>query len=596
MRRFKKAAERREFIGGSFATSKALLEKSSSFTVPHSECLQVLDFKEGWQNPNCSVAKWYKKQQQFCTRFRSIRHLRDMSTAFYHEFLVLDLNDGSCCRVERLGAGSKVDAIRTIGCMANDYIRYFPKGKNSSTPDEHPELVAKIEFLHDIDIIDVLAVCYAIYKPRRTRAYTLQRFNCYFLCNTILMVLTRRLVRWEKELTNDNWRHELHSSLNRLTKKPQTEEPSHLILEVCRLLDPEASVPAAFLYDALGHKLDQDPAVYESLQRALSGTLWRSSWRDCMKLALARHVKDSVLEAIEGDSNGATAFKLAASSKKQHLQRDFKSYDFVNKITDKKATTALADGLTRLLDATNEQYRMEKMEHPHHFLKGLWIQLASHTMGALFPVHLLFQGEMEEWGFKHIFLGSFKGLSIAQSTGVFMSRRLIGMAPAPDGQPIMVRGMQLDTTATSTPPVARANYTMAAQTLRETLAELKVLGCISIENITIALHGILCKNIWDAWLNQAVGDLLDSELPDMVKDRGEGISVSVYQKGEFSEKITNVIQYQDYIMGRIREHAKRVQDFHLAAEPLVVQDIHAAMTDVWMSMPPEFTKPATREQ
>ncbi|KAG9126656.1 hypothetical protein FRC07_002596 [Ceratobasidium sp. 392] len=300
---------------------------------------------------------------------------------------------------------------------------------------------------------------------------------------------------------------------------------------------------------------------------------------------MSPHVNSAVAIALEGDNNGAKVLKAAVHDKRKALRARFETYDNVNRIINKKAVVALSDHLHLVARGTEEQYRMEKIEHPHPIWKEMWVTVAIHAVGAFWPIQLLFQDDMEEWGFKgkcqpEIFLGSFRGIVTAQSAGVLQSRQLLGLRPPTQGEPILVRGMSLDTTSTAVPMVLRANYNMAAQTLEQTLAELSDKGLLSLPNITVALHGVLSKNMWDAWLNLAVGDLLETALPDVISEDDEILVM-----------IPNT--YQEFMLGRIEAHADRVESYHLAAAKLVSQDLRSTMADVWMSMPPDFAKPVS---
>lgn len=534
---------------------------------------------------------WYKLQQASSTAFRSIQHHRDSDPPFFHEFLLLQLNDGALCRIERTGQGSRIDAIRNIGCTAHDYIQYFSASDYKAfTVDKPSELIAQVDLPHDFDIMDVLAICYAIYKRPRTRAYTLQRFNCYFLCGTILLVLTRRLVRWEAMVTFDIWNEALYQSLDRLAHISRDPTKRYLLLHVCRLLEPDTPEPAGFIFKALRDRLGTLPDAYNSLKQALINNLWRNAWNGRMNQAIVDHVNNAVAVALEGDGDCAKVLRSATHDSKKVLQAKIESYATVNNILNKKAVDALSDGTKALAKATGEHYRMEKMERPHSVIQEVWIFTATHVCGALFPIQLALSGDMEEWGFKDIFLGSLRGIITAQTVGVIQSRRLLGMREQQDGT-IVVGGTQgIDTTISAPASVAQVNYDMAARTLDETLTELSERGILTPPNITIALHGILCKNMWDAWLNRSVCDLLRATLPDMLLEE-EGILVKIpNEDGSFTE-MRSVVQFQNHMHQRIEAHASRVEAYRLAAAPLVNQDIHDAITDVWMSIPPGFSDP-----
>ncbi|KAL5638552.1 hypothetical protein ACGC1H_005282 [Rhizoctonia solani] len=311
----KRASVRRKYVEASFASSGALLAQAAKLFGTDSRehpCLMVFD--RGWQHEECRVKRWYERQKASSTKFRSIQHRRDIDHPYHHEFLLIQLSDGAFCRVERTGEGSRVNAIRNIGCAANDYIQYFPSitAYETFTRDSKPsELIAEIHFPCDLDIMDVLAVCYAIYIRPRTRTYTLQRFNCYFLCTTILLALTRRFLRWEMTVTSDIWKEAVDYALDRVGEISRNPNSTQLAFRVCRYLEPDSAEPTDFILMALRDRLATEPGTYNNIKQALAGNLWRSAWPSCKNRAIVQDINMAMAMAIEGDSVCARAFKSA---------------------------------------------------------------------------------------------------------------------------------------------------------------------------------------------------------------------------------------------------------------------------------------------
>lgn len=343
--------------------------------------------------------KWYKLQDS-STIFRSIQHRKD-NLPLSHEFLLLQLNDGAVCRVERTAHSLSMNAILHTGCDANDYIQYFPAGTYEAYARDKPsELIAEVSFPRDLDIMDVLAVCYAIYSQPRTRTYTLQRFNCYFFCNTILLALTRRFVQWDATVTLDTWGDALNQALDLLGHISRDLASEHLVFRVCRLLEPYSPGPAECFLNAFRDRLGGESDAYNSLKHALSKTLWRSSWTVRMNRSIADHVDAAVAAALDGDGNSAQIFKSATRDSRRVLQEKHKTFADVNKIFNRKATAAISDDLHLVVEASDERYRLNKIENPRSIFRYAWISLASHALGAWFPIQMLMAGDMKEWGFK----------------------------------------------------------------------------------------------------------------------------------------------------------------------------------------------------
>lgn len=237
-----------------------------------------MKFHTVWQHSDCPVMKWYRLQT--CTEFKSIQHWRNLDTQFYHEFLIILLTDGSACRIERMGEGSRADAIRRIGCTAYDLIQWFSPEDYAATKWSRgsQEMLIQVDFPRNFDLLDVLAVCYTIqHEYPRASVYTLQRYNCYFLCNTILVVLTRHVAEWETLLTDASWGaivDDMIDELRHLSLLPieQQKAVEFFALGFCSLLRPESQDPAGFLLEPLKSRLKT--WALERIKKALAELLW----------------------------------------------------------------------------------------------------------------------------------------------------------------------------------------------------------------------------------------------------------------------------------------------------------------------------------
>ncbi|KAG8716488.1 hypothetical protein FRC08_009427 [Ceratobasidium sp. 394] len=592
-----RTAEGERFIEGSFASSGALLAQASKWFGSNSrESPCLMRFHQDWQHEKCPVMAWYKLQQISSTTIQSIQHRRDSEGPFFHEFLLLRLSDDAVCRVERTGEGSRIDALRNIGCVANDYIQHFSAASYEAfTLNKPSELIAEAHFPSAFDIMDVLAICYAIYIRPRTRTYTLQRFNCYFLCNTILLALSRRFLRWEATVTSDTWKNELNQALDQLVQASRDPASNHLLFRVCRLLEPGNPGAAEFFFKVFRDRLGGEPDAYNALKRALAETLWQSSWTTNMNRSITGHVNAAVTFALDGAGKCAQVFKSATCDGKKVLKEKHETFSVVNKIFNKHAAAAMSDGVRQFTEASEEQYRLEKIERPRSILRYAWVHLASHALGLWFPVQMLMasDSEMEEWGFRDVLLSSPRGVLAGQTLGRLQSRRsLAWIVPSTGPAPIKVgKTMAIETATTAPPFMVQVNYDMASRSLDKTLEELASRDMLTVPNMTIALHATLCKNIWDDWLNKSLRDMLKAVLPDMLP-KDEGIKVKIPMGGD-SIEMKSVSQYQEYVRERIEAHARRVEAYRLAAAHFVTEDIQEAMTAVWKLIPPGYASCVT---
>lgn len=157
--------EREQFIRGSLESSLAITQRLSTWSRGHSRTRPCsMRFHKQWQHPECPVMKWYNMQTQSSTKFSSIQHRRSLQAPFFHEFLLIKLTDGSICRVERMGEGSRADAIRRIGCRSHDIVQWIPSENDAAIHSSHQgsELIIEIHLPRTFDLLDVLAICYSI--------------------------------------------------------------------------------------------------------------------------------------------------------------------------------------------------------------------------------------------------------------------------------------------------------------------------------------------------------------------------------------------------------------------------------------------------
>ncbi|CEL56411.1 hypothetical protein RSOLAG1IB_07797 [Rhizoctonia solani AG-1 IB] len=239
----------------------------------------AMKFHRTWQDPNCPVWQWYLMQSQArsSTQFFAIQHWRSTTGPFFHEYLLILVEHGDICRIERMGEGSRNDAIKPVGCVAHDVIQWFsPSDYRKSPASQEPaELICQVCFPRTFDVLDVLAICYSIQIQPESSKYTLQRYNCYFLCLTVLTILVRRVGQWEGALdAHSTWSATVDQVVNAIQEKSTKNlgPRLHGCLEIFRLLDPEHHNPRGLILDSIRNRLFANGL--ESWRQAISQTLW----------------------------------------------------------------------------------------------------------------------------------------------------------------------------------------------------------------------------------------------------------------------------------------------------------------------------------
>lgn len=301
----------------SLAPSRLIIDRGLAWSSNTNQNGHVsVAFPFDWNTRRGPIFDWYEKQP--CKRFESIQHRQNQDAPFFHQFLLIRLTDGSLCRVERLGDGIQLDAIRKTGSLAHDLMETFtPDAYEIFVHDKPSDLIAEIRFPHEFDLMEVLAIYYSIQRDNRTRWYTLQRFNCYFLCWTILAVLARHLVDWQETFSTATWTDTVEDALmvfSGLSRAPLMPEAKlHLAIRLCSLLDPQCAHPAAFVINLLRYDLNGSDLACDSLNRNLEQTLWKSNWDTCVANALETKVKGILQEALDGDMSQSLLNDLAGN-------------------------------------------------------------------------------------------------------------------------------------------------------------------------------------------------------------------------------------------------------------------------------------------
>ncbi|QRV80087.1 hypothetical protein RhiJN_08102 [Ceratobasidium sp. AG-Ba] len=355
-------------LGGALASlssSGDMSERLAAFSsLRERGRLFVMKFHPEWRHVDCPVMGWYKQQGVSSTRFRFIEHRRNTDGPFYHEFLLLKLTDGAICRVERVGDGSRSDAIRSIGCVANDLIQWFSEDEYNKFSASMPSvLIAEVDFAKNFDILDVLATCYAIQTTQGCRAYTLQRYNCYFLCLTVLTVLARRISYWEGGVSTELWDSTLTSILEQITTAPDEGLGKHLILRMCKILDPKNPQPENIVLTAIRTRLGSNTGAPSHVSEALGQMLWWADYESILQVGLSAEASLSTKSILQSSGTCANNFRHAVYLSHQDAEKSIEADHSLSKVYYKQLFEQVSRYCDQYRTATEDVYRMLKMEH-----------------------------------------------------------------------------------------------------------------------------------------------------------------------------------------------------------------------------------------
>lgn len=365
--------ERKKLISSSLTTSQSL---SARLVPPLGDDDRTrpcsMKFHKEWKHPNCEVTKWYHLQTRSSTQFTSIQHWSNNVAPFFHEYLLIKLADGAICRVERVGEGSRTNAISRVGCNAHDIIQWYPAGgyDNSSFDPQQPKLIIEVIFPRSFDLLDVLAICYSVQQHRTARSYTLQRFNCYFLCSTILAILTRRISEQEVFISDVVWTDVVRETLHDLSHVKYESVEHVLSFSIFSLLRPSSADPADFFLESLRSQLDS--AALCSLNTEISGTLWRKNMQGAVENALLPSVNKAITAVLESkDPSSVELRNVLPRFGEDLIPITDPNARPIQKKLSKLILNAYTETLKSSLQHGQERYTMRKLEAKHSLGKRL---------------------------------------------------------------------------------------------------------------------------------------------------------------------------------------------------------------------------------
>ncbi|KAG9079608.1 hypothetical protein FS749_008369 [Ceratobasidium sp. UAMH 11750] len=169
-------------ILGSFANCR--------FQDPHK-----IGFPEGWRKGDTEA--WYKSLPT--TKFTHLQYRKEHEGPFYHEYIVVELDNNTVCRFDRRGdVTTRANLFFTSkGGTAEDTAHVIYKREmHYADINNHSDMVLRIYFPGGQDLLTILGICYGVQKDHETRAFTLTRYNAYFLSWMIITATARRTVDW----------------------------------------------------------------------------------------------------------------------------------------------------------------------------------------------------------------------------------------------------------------------------------------------------------------------------------------------------------------------------------------------------------------
>ncbi|KAG8734963.1 hypothetical protein FRC10_011154 [Ceratobasidium sp. 414] len=577
----------KQYANTSLASSRILLQRASRWSSDVArEGPHIMKFRR-WRGCLCPVEHWYRTQVKSSlqgagptTRFSVMQHRRTLEPPFFHEFLLIPLTDGSCYRLERTGVGSNVDAISETGSAACDIIEWFPRDKYKEYIKDKPsDLITEVRFSSDFDILDVLAVCYSIQQQPRARKYTLQCYNCYFFCCTILAALTRRLVDWERIEFSNTWDkilEQVFDKISALSSSPITEKAKeYSILRVCSLRDPQNPSPGQPVINALRDALQTASTAPGAFKESLDDTIWMHRFNASLTAYLTPRIRQ-----------GSTLLcrQLLEINLAEAKSGRVKDQKFVERVYERQKAIAVLNSLTDIRKCASPlASRDHQLSLGARLVAGLCGPPMGLGMGLAFNFSQLglHGSDRLNFSFKYAWAGSRVGPSIMMAklathdfTQEFRKRaRISGYKANNDFLnavfDVFDRNEQIDKKEASA---------IVVQLLSQRKGDWNGLR-YSIEAL---LFDNMEKLVEDRlYLGDTITWVRKARQP--VEKAGQAAA----REEPLPEKV-NIFDFQCYIRQHIKAYADRVERHGLDSSMLVCHEVEKAMSEVWRSMPEGF--------
>ncbi|CAE6473858.1 unnamed protein product [Rhizoctonia solani] len=190
-------------VGGSFAHSGSFVlgslnKLSGSSFKDRSQLPHIISFKDGWRKGPTEA--WYQTQREpgKSTTFTYLEYRKERESPFYHEFILVELDNKTVCRFDRRGdinnranvlVGEPIPSEDSAHVIDTSTTHYSEIGASS-------DLLLRMHFPQGQDLLILLAICYGIHNNKNTQSYSLTRYNCYFFSWMMVTATARCTVAW----------------------------------------------------------------------------------------------------------------------------------------------------------------------------------------------------------------------------------------------------------------------------------------------------------------------------------------------------------------------------------------------------------------
>ncbi|CAE7084550.1 unnamed protein product [Rhizoctonia solani] len=141
------------------------------------------------------LAKWYNERPTKLVHAVQLR--RERAGPYFHQFFAFKLEDGDMFRIDRRlrpDESAPQNSLSDEGIPAYDTIE--PVVAWDDPLFVASDCLISIEFKVEVHLALILKVCQQIQAHQLSKVYTLQRYNCYFFAQTLILCLACGVSNW----------------------------------------------------------------------------------------------------------------------------------------------------------------------------------------------------------------------------------------------------------------------------------------------------------------------------------------------------------------------------------------------------------------
>ncbi|KAF9503520.1 hypothetical protein BS47DRAFT_1402317 [Hydnum rufescens UP504] len=253
-----------------------------------------IQFKSDWQSTR--IMEWHHSLGSRPTKINTLQLRKEKSEPFTHQYVVLILSDDTILRLDRRGdEKNPMDAMKSDGIESIDTIADV---NSLSGLEKTSHCLAELHCqASDLDLSNIIKICFGIHKDPKAGRYTLQRFNCYFFAWTILVATARYAEPWDTFPFDSPWRTLSQTLADALSTK-FADALINMMVNAQHLGDA-TMVHTSFF--AANDPNFGEPTLHSALAdlrvSTLRTTLWKDDVGDAVRDAARRDVIASLLNA-----------------------------------------------------------------------------------------------------------------------------------------------------------------------------------------------------------------------------------------------------------------------------------------------------------